>query len=155
VQVYNSKSKEKLAADFLSFKSNYPNRKIICLLDSDAVKERDDIQRIIKDHKDKYRIVFIEKGTFEDIFDTEVSIEILNELYPDGEPIIKSDFDTSKDFLTNIKRVLFVKKKAQFDKVLFSKKISLKIDIEKLPKEISEILEIVESFTKPSKFIKK
>jgi len=154
VQVYNSKSKEKLAADFLSFKSNYPNRKIICLLDSDAIKERDNIQRVINDHKDKYRIVFIEKGTFEDIFDLDFSIEIINELYPDGDEILKSDFDAAKDFLTNIKRILFIKKKASFDKVLFAKKISLKIDIEKLPKEINEILEVVKLFTKPSKFIK-
>jgi len=155
VQVYNSKSKEKLAADFLSFKSNYPNRKIICLLDSDAIKERDDIQRVINDNKDKYRIVFIKKGAFEDIFDLDFSIEILNEIYPEGDEILKSDFDSTKDFLTNIKRILFLKKKASFDKVLFAKKISLKIDIEKLPKEIDEILEIVKVFTTASKFIKK
>src|SRR5690606_4381929 len=45
IQVYNSKSKEKLLADFLSFRANYPNRKIICLLDSDAKKEREDLER--------------------------------------------------------------------------------------------------------------
>ena len=154
IQVYNSKSKEKLAADFFSFKSNYPNLKIICLLDFDAKKERDDIQRIVNDHKDKYRLVFIEKGTFEDIFDINLSIEILNELYPDGDLITIADFDTSKDFLKNIKRIMFTKKKAQFDKVLFAKTISLRMDIEKLPKEILEILEIAEDFTKPTKFVK-
>lgn len=154
IQVYNSKSKEKLAADFLSFKDKYPNRKMVCLLDSDAKKERDDIQRIIKDHKDKYRLVYINKGTFEDLFDINTSVEILNEMYPEGDLITITDFDTSKDFLTNVQRFLFIKKKAKFDKVLFAKKISLKMDIEKLPHEIAEILKIVDDFTKPTKFIK-
>lgn len=154
IQVYNSKSKEKLGADFLSFKDKYPKRKMICLLDADAKKERDDIQRIIKDNQDKYRLVFIDKGTFEDLFDLNTSIEILNEMYPEGDLITISDFDTSKDFLPNIQRFLFEKKKAKFDKVLFAKKISLKIDIEKLPKEIAEILKIAEDFTQPKKFVK-
>jgi len=155
VQVYNSKSKQKLAADFLSFKEKYPNRKMICLLDSDAVKERDSIQRIIKDKKDKYRIVFIEQGTFEDIFPIDDSIAILNKLYPDGELIVKSDFEPSKDFLTNVNRVLHFKKKAEFDKVSFAQKISLQMDIEKLPKEINEIFETVKLFTKPTKYLKR
>ena len=154
IQVYNSKSKEKLAADFLSFKANYPNRKIICLIDSDAKKEKDDIQRIIKDHQDKYRLIFIKKGTFEDLFDINSSIEILNEMYPEGDLITIADFDTSKNFLQNVQRFLFSKKKAKFDKVLFAKKISLKLDIDKLPKEITEILKIAEDFTKLTKFVK-
>lgn len=155
IQVYNSKSKEKLAADFLNFKEKYPNRKMVCLLDADAQKEKYDIQRIIKDHQDKYRLVFIEKGTFEDLFDIDESIEILNEMYPEGDLITTEDFDKSKDFLPNVQRFLFTKKKAKFDKVLFAKKISLKMDIEKLPKEIAEIFKIVEDFTKPTKFVKK
>jgi hypothetical protein len=154
IQVYNSKSKEKLLADFLSFKSNYPNRKIICLLDFDAKKEKDDIQRIVNEHKDKYRLVFIEKGTFEDIFDLKLSVEILNELYPDGDLITVMDFDSSKDFLVNIKRIMYTKKKANFDKVLFAKKISLRLDIDKLPKEIEEIITIAKDFTKPTNFVK-
>lgn len=154
IQVYNSKSKEKLAADFLSMKANYPNRKIICLLDADAQKEGRDIQRIVNEHKDKYRLVFIENGTFEDIFDLDCSIEILNELYPEGEKIIKSDFNTSKSFLSSINGIMFHKKKAKFDKVLFAKTISLRIDIEKLPEEIDTILKIAKDFTQPKKFIK-
>lgn len=154
IQVYNSKSKEKLAADFFSFRANYPNRKIICLLDADAKKEREDLERVINNHKDKYRLVFIENGTFEDIFDLDISIEVLNELYPDGDPITKSDFVADKDFLTNMKRVMFQKKKAQFDKVLFAKTIALRMDIDKLPKEIEEILSIAEDFVRPTGFIK-
>ncbi|MBN8674289.1 MAG: hypothetical protein J0L56_09150 [Chitinophagales bacterium] len=154
IQVYNSKSKEKLSADFLSFKANYPNRKIICMLDADAKKERDDIQRVIKDQQNKYRLVFIEKGTFEDLFDLELSVAILNEMYQEDDPVLVSDFDPSKDFLQNIKRVLFEKKKAVFDKVLFAKTISLKMDIEKLPVIISEIFEIAKDFTRKTNFVK-
>lgn len=155
IQVYNSKSKEKLSADFLSLKNNYPNRKIICLIDSDAIKEKNNIQRIIKNHQDKYRLVFIEKGTFEDLFDINTSVNILNEMYPEGELITIEDFEKSKDFLHNVQRFLYVKKKAKFDKVLFAKEISFKLDIDKLPKEIEEILKIAEDFTKPAKFVKK
>ncbi|VXC57046.1 MULTISPECIES: OLD family protein [Bacteroidota] len=154
IQVYNSKSKEKLAADFFSFRTNYPNRKMICLLDADAKKERDNLERIINNNKDKYRLVFIENGTFEDIFELDISIDILNELYPDGDQILRSDFIDGKDFLSNIKRIMFEKKKAQFDKVLFAKTTALKMDIDKLPKEVANILAIAEDFVKPRNFIK-
>lgn len=155
IQVYNSKSKEKLAADFLSFKANFPNRKIICLLDADAVKERDDIQRVIKDHQDKYRLVFIKKGTFEDLFDLDLAIDILNDIYPDGEAIIRADFNPDRDFLQNIGRILHLKKKATFDKVLFAKTISLKMDIEKLPDEINTFFAIAKDLVTPGKYIRK
>ncbi len=148
IHVYNSKSKERLFNDFLGIKQKYPDRKMICLLDSDAVKERDDIQRIINDHKDLYRLVFINKGTLEDIFDLNISIQILNEMYPDGELITIDDFQLGKNFLSNIKQIMFQKKKATFDKVLFAKKISMKIDIDKLPNEIEELLSIANDFTR-------
>jgi 5S rRNA maturation endonuclease (ribonuclease M5) len=154
IQVYNSGSKEKLEADFFSIKANYPNRKVICLLDADAKKEKENLERVINEHKDKYRIVYINKGTFEDIFDVETSVEILNEMYPEGDAVTSADFDKSKDFLANINKVLYYKKKAKFDKVLFAKTISLRMDIEKLPKEISEILSVAEDFTKQRKFVK-
>ena len=154
IQVFNSKSKEKLEADFLTFRSKYPNRKMICLLDSDARKERANIERIIKDNKHKYRLVFIEAGTFEDLFDLQQSVEILNELYPDGEEILVSDFDAAKDFLTNLKRLMHHKKQAQFDKVLFARTISLRLNIEQIPNAIQEILDIAQDFTRETQFVK-
>ena len=155
IQVYNSKSKQKLKEDFFNLKEKYPERKMICLLDSDAAKERDDILRIVNGNKNKYRLVFISEGTFEDLFDLQISIDVINELYPEGEKIAIEEIDTSKDFLTNMKRLLFQKKKAQFDKVLFAKKISLKIDADKMPKEIEEILEIAKDFTENRAFVKR
>ena len=153
IQVYNSQSKEKLANDFRNFKKKYPKRKMICLLDSDAVKERDDIQRIIKNNQNKYKLVFIEKGTFEDIFDIKSSVQVLNEMYPEGTPIELTDFDLTKDFLTNMNKVIHEKKKAKFDKVQFARNISFKIDIDKCPKQINEIIDTAKLFMGKSKFI--
>ncbi|MET4108531.1 hypothetical protein ABIB60_003905 [Hymenobacter sp. UYP22] len=154
IQVYNSKSKEKLAADFLTFRAKYPNRKMICLLDSDAKKERDNIERIVKDNKHKYRMVFIEQGTFEDLFELPYAVQTLNELYPDGEEILVSDFDTTKDFLSNVKRIMFQKKQATFDKVAFAKLISLRVDVDQLPTEINQILDIAQDFTRATTYFK-
>ncbi len=152
-QVYNSKSKQKLKEDFFIFKERYPSKKIVCLLDSDAEKERDDILRAIKDKKNKYRLVFINQGTFEDIFDLDLSVDILNKLYPEGELITTEDFSTAGEFLPQIKKLLHFKKKAQFDKVLFAKSISMQVDTTKIPAEIEEIFKIVKDFTKEYKFV--
>lgn len=155
IQVFNAKSKEKLEAEFMSRRANYPNLKIICLLDSDAMKEKENIERIVKKNKNKYKLVFIEKGTFEDIFDLNFSIKIINKLYPEGERITKEDFDSSKDFLSNVNRILFHKKRARFDKVLFAEMAALKVNRRRMPKEITEILKVAKLFTKPGKYIKR
>lgn len=153
IQVYNSKSKQKLAEDFLNFKNKYPKRKIICLLDADAVKEKNDIARVIRDHNNKYFMAFIEKGTFEDIFDLETSIAVINDMYPEGNKITLDDFDPQKEFLSNINRILFDKKKAKFDKVKFARLVSIKIDIERLPQVILDIFNKAELFTNKKKFV--
>jgi len=153
IQVYNSKSKQKLKEDFFNFRSKYPKRKMVCFLDSDAIKERDDINRIAQNEQDKYRLIFIENGTFEDLFDLKTSIEIINYLYPDGNDVLFSDFDPAKDFLSNISRILYKKKKATFDKVLFARTIALRVDISSIPEPINEVLKIVQDFAEPSKYI--
>ncbi|HBW2483671.1 TPA: hypothetical protein MEN80_005812, partial [Klebsiella pneumoniae] len=87
IKVYNCKSKQKVLSDFLSFKEKYPDLKMVCLLDSDAVKEKEEIQRIITDKLDKYRLIYIAHGAFEDLFDLETSLTVLNALHPNGEDI--------------------------------------------------------------------
>ncbi|WP_051336077.1 hypothetical protein [Aquimarina latercula] len=155
IQVYNSKSKQKLKEDFFNFRSKYPKRKMVCFLDSDATKERDDINRVIQNEQNKYRMIFIENGTFEDLFDIKYSVEILNYLYPEEPKILVTDFDPTKDFLSNINRILYQKKKASFDKVLFARTIALRINIDSVPEPINQILDIVKDFSEPSKFIRK
>jgi hypothetical protein len=154
VFVHNSTSKERVASDFFSIKKKHPLTKIICLLDSDALKEKASIERVIKDKKNQYRLMFINKGTFEDIFPIAFSVSILNELFPEGDLIVESDFAEGKDFLSNIKKALYQKKKATFDKVKFAKKISLKIDSDKIPQIIDDIIEVAGSFTKKDSIFK-
>ncbi|MFD2451514.1 TOPRIM nucleotidyl transferase/hydrolase domain-containing protein [Ideonella paludis] len=153
VKVYNSKSKQKLESDFMSFKSKYPKLKMICMLDSDATRERDGLNRIIKNNREKYHLTYISKGCFEDLFNLEDSIHILNELYPEGELISIADFEKGKDFMANVKKILHLKKNAQFDKVKFARKMAFLIKATNIPKEIGEVLKAAEKFTAKKIFI--
>ena len=74
-------------------------------------------------------------------------------MYPEGTPIELTDFDLTKDFLTNMNKVIHEKKKAKFNKVQFARNISFKIDIDKCPKEINEIIDTAKLFMGKSKFI--
>ncbi len=153
VKVYNSKSKQKLLADFLSFKDKYPDLKMICLLDSDAIKEKNEIQRIINNNLDKYRLIYIDHGAFEDLFDKNTAIEIINKMYPNGEHILLDDIDNDQEFAKSISNILFEKKKEKFDKVKFAKKMAQSININAIPKEIHALFEYVTLLTEKSKFI--
>ncbi|MBS1157610.1 MAG: hypothetical protein H6R15_29 [Proteobacteria bacterium] len=153
IKVYNSKSKQKLEADFLNFKSKYKTLKIICILDSDAKKEFDNISRIEKNNLNKYRVFYIKNGCFEDLFDLDVSVSVLNEMYPDGCAISASDFHPSKDFLSNVGRILHDKKKATFDKVKFAKKMAFSVDPNNLPSQITALLDVAQQFTAKKVFV--
>lgn len=153
IKVYNSTTKQKLCADFYSQSRKFPNMKLVCLLDSDAKKERDEISRVVKGNRDKYHLTYIEKGAFEDIFDSATSIKILNDMYPDGEDIVLEDFDLDKTFDKNIGFILHGKKKARFDKVEFSKRISWAVGVSKVPREIVEVLNMAVKYTQKKKFL--
>lgn len=148
IKVFNSGTKQKLFDDFIRHKKQYPNLPLIALFDSDAKKEADDLERCILDQKDKYRIFIIKDGTFEDLFNIQISIKILNKMYPDGEKILFSDFDKKKHFIENINKVLFTKKKASFDKVKFSVLVSIEsIKENKLPTVIVDVLSQAKQYT--------
>ncbi|AYO64073.1 hypothetical protein C5P03_15565 [Aeromonas salmonicida subsp. salmonicida 01-B526] len=134
IKIYNSKSKQKLLSDFLSFKEKYPKLKIVCLLDSDAKKEKNDIERVISNNLHKYRLIYIKKGAFEDAFDIDTSISVINEMYPLGSLIVKEDIDQTKDF---------------------AKKIAFCIGIDKIPSEIQEIIDLGMLLTRESIFTPK
>lgn len=152
VKVYNAKSKQKLEAEFMSYREKFPLMKMICLLDSDAKKEAENISRLIKGNRHKYHLVFIKKGCFEELFDISKSVEILNRLYPDGDEIFLADFDSRKDFGANIAKILHEKKKAKFDKVRFAKAISSSLGVGEIPAEIRELLEVAKKFSIKQKF---
>lgn len=153
IQVWNSGSKQKMVLDFHKLKKHNPKLKMIFLLDSDAEKEKQNILRIIKDQKNKYHLVFIEKGEFEDIFELEESIKVLNMLYREGEPILKSDFSPDKGFINNVNLILHRKKKTKFDKVKFAQTMSYMLKVDKIPEEIKEVIEVAKKFATKSKFI--
>jgi hypothetical protein len=127
--------------------------KMICLLDADAKKESDNISRLIKGNFDKYHLVYIRQGCFEDLFDLSDSIKVLNKIYPDGDEIFLEDFDSNKDFGSNISQILHMKKKARFEKVKFAKAISTSIGADKIPSEIREILDVARKFSIQKNFI--
>ena len=153
IKVYNARSKQKVEADFVSYKSKFPKMKMICLLDSDAKKEAENIRRMIDGKLNKYHIVHIGSGCFEDLFNLSEAVQILNQMYPSGEDICESDFDENKDFGTNVSRILHMKKLAKFDKVKFATAISVHVDMKKLPLEIKEILRVARKFTTPRNFV--
>lgn len=155
IHIHNSGSKEKLYQDFLSFKSKHPDTRIICLLDKDAVKESADIGRGIRNKRHKYDMVYLEAGTWEDIFPLEVCVQALNKLYPDGDEILIDDFNQAKEFNKQINDILFKKKLAGFDKVRFSKMICSIIDLEKLPVPITELFDKMEKFLSADKSMMK
>jgi len=141
IKVHNSGSKEQLLLDFKKYKRELPHLKLVVLLDSDAVKEADDIKRMIRGKKANYEMFCIEKGTFEDLFDLNASVQILNKLYPEGEAICISDFDQDKEFLANACKVLYQKKKATFDKVNFAKTMSFSLTKETIPPIITAVID--------------
>lgn len=153
IKVYNAKSKQKLEADFMSYKAKFPKMKMICLLDADAKKESENLSRLIKENLDKYHLVYIKQGCFEDLFELSDSIKVLNKIYPDGEEIFFEDFDSKKDFGSNISKILHMKKKAKFEKVKFAKAISTSISADKIPSEIREILDVARKFSTRKNFI--
>lgn len=117
------------------------------------MKEKDNIERVIRKKLKKYRLVYIKKGAFEDLFDTKISLDIVNELYPSGDLITKENLDQSKEFAKSIDNSLFNIKQEKFDKVKFAKKIAFKIDIENIPKELRKVLELSVLLTKGSKYL--
>ncbi|TGK45969.1 TOPRIM nucleotidyl transferase/hydrolase domain-containing protein [Leptospira kanakyensis] len=139
IRIENSKSKQKLLQEFHKHKIYSHTIPIIILLDNDAKKEAEEINRIIKDKKNKYRLFLIPNGTFEDLYPLSDSIKLINELY-EGEKIKEEDWDSKKDFLTNVDKLLWQKKKAKFDKVKFAKLLSVKIELDNIPKLITELI---------------
>ncbi|EJM23329.1 TOPRIM nucleotidyl transferase/hydrolase domain-containing protein [Pseudomonas sp. GM25] len=153
IKVYNSTTKQKLSADFFSNMRKFPHMKLVCLLDSDAKKEREEIARKVKGNKNKYHLTYIGRGAFEDLFDFKSSIKVLNEIYPEGEEIFLDDFDPSKTFDKNADRILHEKKKAKFNKVEFASKISFSIEKDNIPSEIIEVIESAVRLAKKKNFL--
>jgi len=111
VQIYNSGSKEQLLRDFKQFRNQFTHLKIICLLDNDAQKEKAELERIMRNGKNKYELVFLGKGTWEDLFPLATSVAVLNKMYPDGNPSPKVILIRRRTFSTRLERYCGIKRR--------------------------------------------
>jgi len=139
--VHNAGSKEKLETAFRDVRSKYPHQGVVMLLDSDAKREQRNIERITREQKNQYHLEFIQVGTYEDLFPRPLAIEILNQQYPEGEPLDAADFEEGRSFLDKVKLLLHSKKRAVFDKKRFAREMALKIQAEEIPKQLRDLIE--------------
>jgi hypothetical protein len=140
IQVVNCQSKEKLLMTFKSLRSSFPNLRICALLDSDAVKEKRDIEKMIAGHLDRFSLSFISKGTFEDLIPLPIIVQVLNTLYPAREPIEVSDFDSEKGIVKQISKTIWNKSNAEFDKVKFINEVVRIMNDEDVPHLLRELI---------------
>lgn len=119
IKVWNSRSKQRVRMDFEEMIKNSPDAKICVLLDGDAEKEIEAIERMIKDRKDKYALYYIPNGTFEDIIDKEVAVTALNLIYGENT-FCRDDFDESRPIVNQIEKKLYMNSTlGRFDKIKF------------------------------------
>lgn len=141
IHVWNSKSKQKVVMDFVKIKDNFPDMKICALLDSDAIKEANELERLTKGKKDKYSFKRINKGTFEDLIPISISVQALNELYELEKPIEIQDIDESKEIVRQFEKILYDLGSVKFDKVVFAKKVLSLMKYSDVPQLICELIE--------------
>ena len=140
IKVWNSKTKEKVYMDFEKNMRNDPNAKMCVLLDGDAKKQIDDIERMIKIKKDKYALHYIPNGTFEDIIDKDVAIKALNNIYGDNVFCI-TGFDQNKPFLNYVEKKIHMDSTlGKFDKIKFIEEVLRLTTRENIPDIIKDLI---------------
>ncbi len=141
IKVWNSKTKQKVYMDFEKFIKNNPDIKICVLLDGDARKEIDNIERIIKEKKNQYVLHYIPNGTFEDIIDKDIAVYALNSIY--GSNIfVKNDFDGNKPFLNQVKKKISMNSElGEFDKIQFIETVMKLTTQDNIPDIIKRVID--------------
>jgi len=127
IKVINCKSKHGVYSKYRDVLHNEPYIGcIVTVLDSDAQKEHNMIKKLKQ--KSLYTEHFIlEKGTFEDLFPLKLHVKILNNLFQNGIEINLSDFIKNNPVEKQLKRIVWEKKKSNFDKASYAKAISKEI----------------------------
>ena len=127
--------------DFEKFIKNNPDIKICVLLDGDARKEIDNIERIIKEKKNQYALHYIPNGTFEDIIDKDIAVYALNSIY--GSNIfVKNDFDGNKPFLNQVKKKISMNSElGEFDKIQFIETVMKLTTPDNIPDIIKRVID--------------
>lgn len=141
IKVWNSKTKEKVYMDFEKMIKNNPDAKVCVLLDGDAKKQIDNIERIIQGRKNQYALHYIPEGTFEDLIDKDIAITALNTIY--GESAFdKSDFVEGKSFLNQVEKKIHMNSEfGKFDKIQFIEIVMKLSNKENIPNVIKEIID--------------
>jgi hypothetical protein len=121
IHVMNSGSKQKVLSDFRKLSKHFPKLKICIILDSDATREKIEIEKAIAGHRDRYSFKYITKGTFEDLIPKQIALDVLKTLYSINNSISQSDIDDKKGFIHQIEKLLWDKSKSKFDKIEFIK----------------------------------
>ena len=120
---------------------NNPDAKVCVLLDGDAKKQIDNIERIIQGRKNQYALHYIPGGTFEDLIDKDIAITALNTIY--GESAFdKSDFVEGKSFLNQVEKKIHMNSEfGKFDKIQFIEIVMKLSNKENIPNVIKEIID--------------
>jgi hypothetical protein len=147
IHVWNSKSKQKVNMDFMKIKDNLPDVKIVALIDSDAKKEKDELERLTKGKRNKYSYKYIDEGTFEDLIPLNVSLAAINELYDLQPPLQLCDIDNSKAVVKQFEKLLNNLHAGNFDKVKFINKVISLMRPDEVPSLIKELIDDAYDFT--------
>jgi len=120
----------------------------VVVLDSDARKAKEDLDRLIREETMPcLRKVFCLKlGQFEQYIPLEIAAKAINQLYPDGKEVRVEDFDAGAKRVGELNRVVYAKKgpgvRIEYFKVRFGERAGrLMLDSGcLLPPEIQEIV---------------
>jgi hypothetical protein len=114
-----------------------------CLVDKDAEAWALDATRTISNAKelDRYLVVSIAQGDFEDLFERATAVETLNFLYPGTPAFIEGDFPETSRFANIAKKQLWEMRQVEFDKLEFARTIALRVPAHKIPSEIRSFLD--------------
>jgi len=96
---------------------------IVTILDSDGHKEHEDLKRMSKGNEFVRHFIYT-RGTVEDLFSTRLHVKIINRLYSSGDTVRYSDLRSSAPIERIIKKVIWNKKRAAFDKKIYAKAIT-------------------------------
>ncbi|OXS55014.1 hypothetical protein B1A99_24860 [Cohnella sp. CIP 111063] len=140
ILVLNCKSKEKVLEQFRIIRSNFPELKICVLLDSDAEKEKRELEKMMEGKRDKFSLTFIPKGTFEDLVPLPIVVASLNELYPAEKGYEESDFKSEKGVLHDINHLVWQRGNSKLDKVKFISEAVRRMGEKDVPNLIWELI---------------
>jgi hypothetical protein len=108
----------------MQFRRVFPTAPIICLLDADALKEQQEIDRMLRSAPRGSLCKRLGRWDIEDEFGIADLVAALNFAYPDGEMITVSDIDVNQRLIPQLENLVRWKKTADFEKVLFARRLT-------------------------------